>query len=161
MIGWPYCFGLVARQPIMVRAHDSGAKLLYSWPGGKKKSDQGPLISPNDIKISTPYLLKVPPSPNSAIWGTKPLTHGPLGDIQDLKYRLYDIAWKFLSQAKVCVSIYFSVLVYFSREQVSLSKQDKTQKVWGKKRKVWACKNKTKVQEGKRWQKLSYITESS
>jgi hypothetical protein len=68
-------------------------KPFTSWPKCKKKADQGrgplspsraSILCLQDLPLAPP--LNVFPFPNSATLGNKPLTHGPLGDIQDQNY---------------------------------------------------------------------------
>jgi hypothetical protein len=56
MMGWPYCFGLVVRKHIMVEMCGR-AKLLPSWVGSKRESEEG--LSPTlKIKIISRTLPK-------------------------------------------------------------------------------------------------------
>lgn len=78
MIGWTCCFGPLAKQHTVIRAH-GGTKLLTSWPGSER--DRAPLQrhAPNNLKT----FHQASPLPNSTTLGTQPSTHGPLGDSQD------------------------------------------------------------------------------
>jgi hypothetical protein len=78
VIDWPLCFGSVARS---VPHGGDGVKLSFSSPGNKRERKR--LRSHNTLECIPPKtqgsptrfcLLKVPPSPNSAIRGSENLT---------------------------------------------------------------------------------------
>jgi hypothetical protein len=55
----------------------------------KEEKELGPIIGMAPITrrpLSKAHLFKVPPPPNSTKPGTKPLTHGPMGDMLDSNY---------------------------------------------------------------------------
>lgn len=84
MAKWPGHLEPVVRQHIMV----DWAERLSSWPGSKKDSDRHGVGQRLTIPLRTPpqWPTDLPPgptsqaslSPNSAMLGTKPLTHEPL-----------------------------------------------------------------------------------